>query len=370
MRLPSGEFVWGLGDNSKTNFTVRDFKAFARRMYKSYMGDLVDTNLFDQQLHDKILIMQGKLAVSGRFLRPYTPGVLDLETEYASGYKPRPAPQPSVVFFSINGAGSSWNMGYPFDIGETLDKSKCHHQPIGYNTSPVPMNKGVKDGYQKFLDELWMPRPYMGGLDCRSLWWNFNFYSMGALVGMGIVDRVLHGDLQMFKPTMLGGSTFGNPRRQMNHSFPGCGWSTGEGIATPTDHDLPDTIWDFACDKNMPGGGGDDLYTKMADDENEQTTKNMRAVWDIINKGNPLSLFGAVAMLMAHPNFQCGWDAGVAAFKALNFFVVKGTGPHVKYQFTQPIPNDPRDCWELARAHAADLVARAPREPLKLGATA
>jgi hypothetical protein len=74
--------------------------------------------------------------------------------------------------------------------------------------------------------------------------------------------------------------------------------------------------------------------------------------------------------LMAHPNFQGGWDAGVAAFKALNFFVVKGTGPHVKYQFTQPIPNDSRDCWELARAHAADLVARAPREPLKLGATA
>ena len=270
--------------------------------------------------------------------------------------------EPQCVVFSINGAGSTWNMGYPFDIGETLDKSKCWHQPIGYNTAPVPMNKGVQDGINEFIRQLDMPRGQFGK-NCTQLPWGGVFYSMGALVGRAVVDRVLHGDLGRFKATFMGDVTFGNPRRQMNHTFPGCPpeWSTGEGIATPTDHDLPEACWDMAADKRMPGAQGDDLYTKMADDENERTTKNMRSVWDIINKGNPLSLAAAVLLLLAKPSFQGGYDAAVAAFKALDFFVVKATGPHVRYQFTLPIPNDTRDSWELARAHMADLVARLPR---------
>lgn len=268
-------------------------------------------------------------------------------------------PEPQCVMFSINGAGSTWNMGYAFDIGETLDKSKVWHQPIGYNTAPFPMNTGVQDGIGEFIRQLDMPRGSKG-LNCTQLPWTYVFYSMGALVGMSVVDRVLHGDLGRFKATYMGGSTFGNPRRQKDHTFPGCSWSSGEGIATPTDRGMPESHWDFAADKRMPGSGGDDLYTKMSDDENERTSRNMRAVWDIVNKGNPLSLAAAVLQLLAMPTFSGGYDAAVAAFKALDFFVVKGTGPHVKYQFTRPIENDPRDCWELARAHTADLVARLP----------
>jgi hypothetical protein len=274
-----------------------------------------------------------------------------------------PVAEPSCVVFSINGAGSTWNMGYPYDIGETLDKSKCWHQPIGYNTNPFPMNTGVQDGMGEFIRQLDMPRGDRG-LNCTQLPWGGVFYSMGALVGMGILDRVLHGDLGRFKNTFIGGATFGNPRRQKGHTFPGCTWSSGEGIATPTDHDIPDTVWEMAADKHMPGSGGDDLYTKMADDENDQTSRNMRAVWDIVNKGNPLNLAGAVLKLLAHPGFQGGYDAAIAAFKALDFFVVKQTGPHVRYQFTLPIENDPRDCWEIARGHMADLVAHVPARSL------
>jgi len=362
MRDDQGVWLgWGLNDNSKVDFTVQVFKGFARRMYRSYMGHLADTNLCDQEFVDALTMMQDKLVAGGK-LKPGTfrRGILGIETQYASGFKIRPAPEPQCVVFSINGAGSTWNMGYPFDIGETLDKSKCWHQPIGYNTAPMPMNKGVQDGINEFIRQLWMPRGSRG-LNCTVLPWGFILYSMGALVGMAVLMRVLFGDLKMFRSTFMGGVTFGNPRRQMNHTFPGCSWSSGEGIATPTDHDVPDNVWEFAADKNMPGAGGDDLYTKMADDENDQVCKNMRSVWDIINKGNPLSLFAAVGMLLLKPNFQGGYDAAVSAFKALNFFVVKATGPHVKYQFTLPIDGDPRDCWEIGRGHMADLVARMPR---------
>lgn len=269
--------------------------------------------------------------------------------------------EPVCVVFSINGAGSTWSMGYPYDIGETLDKSKCWHQPIGYNTNPFPMNKGVQDGIGEFIRQLGMPRGSRG-LNCTVLPWGGIFYSMGALVGMGVLDRVLHGDLQQYKPTYIGSAAFGNPRRQNGHTFPGCMNSDGEGIATPTDHDMPDVHWDFAASKAMPGSSGDDLYTKIGiPSENAATQKDMRAVWDIVNKGNPLSLATAVLMLLAHPDFSGGYSAAVAAFQALNFFVVKGVSPHTRYQFTLPIANDPRDCWELAREHMADLVARVPR---------
>jgi hypothetical protein len=233
-------------------------------------------------------------------------------------------------------------MGYPYDIGETLDHNKVYHQPLGYDTNPVPMNRGVNDGETKFVNELYRPRPEFGGRNCLTIPYTYVFYSMGALVGMRVVDRILHGNLSNLKSTYLGGGTFGNPRRQKDHTFPGCSYSSGEGIATPTDHDMPVEHWDMAADKHMPGAGGDDLYTKMADDENPQTTSDMRAVWDIINKGNPLNLAMAVMMLLAKPSFSGGYDAAVAAFKALDFFVVKQTGPHVRYQFTQPIEGDPR----------------------------
>lgn len=360
MRLPSGEFVWGLGDNSTTNFTVQHFKSFARRMYASYMGNLADTNLFDAQLQTEIAIMQDKLVAAGR-IGKHTRGVLDLETEYASGFKVRPAPEPVCVVFSINGAGSTWDMGYPFDIGQTLDRSKCWHQPIGYNTNPIPMNTGVQDGIGEFIRQLGMPRGAQGK-NCTVLPWGGIFYSMGALVGMAVLDRVLHGDLQQYKSTYIGSATFGNPRRQEGHTFPGCINSDGMGISQPNDHDLPDTHWDFAASKVMPGSSGDDLYTKIGGPgEDAATQADMRAVWDIVNKGNPLSLAEAVLMLLAHPGFSGGYSAAVAAFKALDFFVVKGVSPHTRYQFTLPLANDPRDCWELAREHMADLVARVPR---------
>lgn len=274
-----------------------------------------------------------------------------------------PVIEPDVVVISVGGAGSQWNTGYQYDMGENIqpgvppERRSFWHQPIGFDTRPVPMNRGVKTGIDAIITEL-DKRRGARGLNCTVLKHGGISYSMGAIAYRTVLDRILWGDLGRFKSTFIGDVTLGNPRRQMNHTFPGCSWSSGEGIVTPTDHDLPVECWDMAADRNMDGAGGDDLYTKMADDESDQTTRNMRAVWDIINKGNPLNLAAAVLMLLAHPSFQGGYDAAVAAIKALNFFVVQGTGPHVRYGTTYPIQGDSRDCWELGRQHMADLVAR------------
>jgi hypothetical protein len=264
------------------------------------------------------------------------------------------------VGVTIGGAGSGYDNGYQWDLGEALNKRRCYHQPIGFNTNPFPMNKGVQDGVAEVIRQLDRPRAEFGGRNCTQIPWFVPLaYSMGSIVWMIVLMRVLHGDLQRFKPMYMGSNSFGNPARQKDHGLPGGILVEGEGIAWFADvHDVPDCHWDFTAEKGMVGSPGNDLYAKV--DGSPTTIKDMRAVWDIVNKGNPLNLAQAVIMLLAHPTFDGGYSAAVAAFHALDFFVVKGLSPHTSYQFVQPIANDARDCWRVALDHSADIINRMP----------
>jgi hypothetical protein len=275
-----------------------------------------------------------------------------------------PALPPSgqvCVGITIGGAASAWNNGYQWDLGEALDRSRMYHQPIGFNTNPFPMNKGVTEGIARTVEQLFIPRPQFGGRNLSQIPWFVPLaYSMGSLVWMAVLMRVLHGDLQQFKRTFMGSNSFGNPARQPDHGLPGGILVEGSGIAwTPDVHDVPDCHWDFTAEKGMIGSPGNDLYAKV--DGGELSVKNMMAVWQIVNKGNPLSLAKAVLDLLASPSFDEGYGAAVAAFKALDFFIVKRLTPHTSYQFVQPIANDGRDCWRVALDHSADIIARLPR---------
>lgn len=275
-----------------------------------------------------------------------------------------PAIPPSgqlCVGITIGGAGSAFNNGYQWDLGEALDKRRCYHQPVGFNTNPFPMQNGIDDGIQRTIDELFRPRVEFGGRNCETIPWFVPLaYSMGSLVWMAVLMRVLFGDLQQFKHTFMGSNSFGNPGRQADHSFPGGIHVPGEGIgmATAGTHDVPDCHWDFTAIKGMVGSPGTDLYADV--EGSKLTVADMRAVWEIVRKGNPLNLAEAVLMLLAHPNFSGGYAAAVAALKALDFFVVKGLSPHTSYQFVQPIANDSRDCWRVALDHSNEIVATLP----------
>jgi hypothetical protein len=265
------------------------------------------------------------------------------------------------VGITIGGAGSAWNNGYQWDLGEALDKRRCYHQPIGYNTNPFPMNTGVQDGVNEVVRQLNIPRPQFGGRNCTQIPWFVPLaYSMGSIVWMIILMRVLYGDLQQFKPMYMGSNSFGNPGRQQDHTFPGAIPAPGVGIAQASvgTHDVPECHWDFTAKKGMVGSPGNDLYADI--EGSDITLEDMRAVWDIVNKGNPLSLGAAVLKLLAVPTFNGGYSAAVAAFEALDFFVVKGITPHTSYQFVQPIANDIRDCWRVALDHSADIVNKLP----------
>lgn len=327
----------------------------------SYAKQLDDTEFFGEDLKAVLITYQNKKNVDPTYHGPKLerPGVLDYDTQDALGLISH-APIISIVHFSINGAGSTFKMGYPYDIGELLDRKKCYHQPIGYNTAPVPMSKGVADGVDELIRQLNMPRGPKGE-NCTVLPWCATAYSMGAIVFMTVLMRILYGDLQQFKATYRGSSAFGNPMREHGHTFPGCSYSDGEGIVTPNAHGTPVEHWDFAEDKAMPGATGDDLYTKInkAGTTADQNS-DMRAVWDIVNTGNPLNLAKQIFHLVASPTFHEGAGAFKAAMSALDFFVAKGVSPHTTYGTAYPIAGDPRDCWRIALDHMNDIVARVP----------
>jgi len=264
------------------------------------------------------------------------------------------------VGITIGGAGSAWNNGYQWDLGEALDRSKMYHQPIGFDTNPFPMKNGVKNGVERVVEQLFIARPQFGGKNCGQIPWFVPLaYSMGSLVWMTVLMRVLYGDLQQFKHMYMGSNSFGPPSRQENHGLPGGILVEGSGIAwTKEIHDVPDCHWDFTAEKGMIGSPGNDLYGKV--DGGELSVKNMRAVWDIVNSGNPLNLAMAVLDLLASPTFDEGYGAAVAAFKALDFFIVKRLTPHTAYQFVQPIENDPRDCWRVALDHSSHIINTLP----------
>lgn len=276
-------------------------------------------------------------------------------------YIPPPPPEPSCVAISVNGAGSTWWQGYPYDIGETLDKSKCWHQPIGFDTTPFPMQRGVKTGVDEIVRQLHMPRGTKG-LNCTVLPYAGMAYSMGAIAWMQVLMRILYGDLQQFKHTYMGSIAYGNPMREENHTFPGAIPVDGAGIVLPNAHDTPDAHWDFTSQAGMVGATGDDLYAKVGGNENSVlSVADMRAIWDIVNKTNPLALAKAIFNLVSSPSFSEIAGAFDAAWTAAQFFIFKGLSPHTTYQFLQPKVGDGRDSWEIGRAYIADLVARQPR---------
>lgn len=385
-----GKWVgYGLGDNSV------ECKQINHRMLAAYpthsnaaMWGLTETTLFgagtEQALIDLTKFMNSDKAsqlaagTRGAKFPLRTDGVADLNVRKAIGaYVPPPPPGPLSIIFSINGAGSTFNMGYPWDIGELAETDAqgnslppafrtYYHQPIGYNTSPVPMQKGVATGVTEFIRQLDMPRPDFGGRNCTQIPWGGIFYSMGAIVGMTVLMRVLYGDLQRFKATYMGSSAFGNPMRAKDHAYPGGIPVDGEGIATTTDYVIPDCHWDFTSSKGMVNSSGDDLYAKVGGADqflgtNELTLADIRSVWHIVNTGNPLTLAEQVGSLVLSPSFSKFEGAFGAAWEAAQFFILQGLSPHTTYQFVQTRAGDSRSAWDQALWHTQDLVRNRPQ---------
>lgn len=132
---------WGLGDHSLADLTVQKAKAYMRAMYRSYAGTLADTNVYDQQMQDTVLEMQRRLVIDGKLtVGQYLPGVLDLPTQIAMGFKKPPAAKLPVCV-SVEGHQSNMWFGPVADTFTQLEQEgRCRHQPTGYDNGDMPFN--------------------------------------------------------------------------------------------------------------------------------------------------------------------------------------------------------------------------------------
>lgn len=271
------------------------------------------------------------------------------------GYQPT---VPKTVLLTVQGTGQPDPMGpgYPADLARQLitDHPELFAwQPVGvYPAMAFPMKKSYTVGVTELVRLL------------TQVWQRCNFiligYSQGAIVTSMVLQRMMTGDLQACLPFMIAGVTWGNPCRELGHTLPGGIDNGGQGIVTPTNLNTPELWWDFADDKAMVNSPGDDMYTKSGKGGTDLSEADERAVWDIVNTGNPLSLAGAIASLLIHPSFTGSYGAAKAALQSLDFFVAEGITPHTSYSIVQPIAGDPRDCWRMAYDHCVERATAVP----------
>lgn len=262
MRINGAWVGWGLGDNSQSDPLVRNFKAFARRMYRSYMGHLADTNAFDQQLYDALVIMQDKLVaggklVPGKFIR----GVLDLPTQEASGFR-RPAPPNRPIIFTVEGHMSNPWVGPCAWIASTLEaQGVCWWQPVGYDTVKLPFNN--KSGRDELVRLLNNHRTEAGHPFPPGTPWGLMGFSQGAIITNQVyLDYIRSGSLNWRERDLTRAIAFGDPYREKDVDS---GWwpdPPKKGTQGISDRRMTNTPywWKSA---NRTG----DLYTENPDNE-------------------------------------------------------------------------------------------------------
>lgn len=322
MRI-GGQYVGlGLGDSS---VEIQAIKAYMRRRFASYAGQLADTTLYDAQMTAAVTEMQRRYNADGKLpADKYTPGIVNAETKYVMGYLKRPVP-PDVrpMFFTCCGTGVPWWVGPDADTARAVE-GRYRWQPIGYPAQAVPMGPSIRDGRGELVNQFNIHRQQveqhgavLGG------------YSQGAVITSECWEYDIKpegGVLHWAKPHIKAAVAWGNPMREKGRAYPDPGGQLAgqntEGVATPLMVDTP--VWW----RNYAHVG--DLYTTAADDESRE---DKTAIWQIIRGtdvfAGPDSLLAQFLEVAQQPI-----PGAIGAFKAMfdaMVFFGKQTGPHINY---------------------------------------
>jgi hypothetical protein len=259
--------------------------------------------------------------------------------------------------YTINGAGvTEWD-GYPADMarvltpdvvwnpifkqfwGVTPPTPYAYWQPLGYNSQPAPMKPGLDGGTAEFVRQLTDVHP-TGTFAVVA-------YSEGAIIAADVLDilRDPSSPIAHRYQDLKAVVCWGNPRREQGNVAPGCIDPGGFGIVVPNTVDTPDWWYNFANGPSVPGAGGWDLYTTCSGAKpGSVELKDMRDVWQTVYSGSP----GAIAKLIGSSLLPWNWVGAFKAIGAAGSFFGSSTMPHVDYNVSYPIPNDPRDAWRIA----------------------
>lgn len=218
---------------------------------------------------------------------------------------------PSLVTTHGTAQPDPFGIGYPADIARRL-LHLYRWKPVGnYPATAVPMNKSADAGEReinRFIDDpIIVPGP-LAMVD----------YSQGSICGGRVRNRIRAGKARP-EVKLLGGVTFGNPMRPKG-AYAGNVDPGGEGI---------DPTLETASEPGMlhMAAKGDLYTTNPGGDSGEMERAIFNMVFSRFTGRD--SILEQIAELLERPFWE-----GIAAGRAIlrgGAFVVKGTGPHVRY---------------------------------------
>ncbi|AXH46869.1 endolysin [Mycobacterium phage Aminay] len=311
----------GLGDASPE---IRKIKAYMRAMFRSYAGQLADTELYDQQMTDAVFEMQRRYRDAGKLAPELVNGIIGATTKYVMGYLKPPAPVDArPVLFTVCGTGVPWWVGPDADTARAVE-DRYLWQPIGYRAAAVPMGPSITEGRAELRNQFNIHRGRVERYGAV-----LAGYSQGAVITSEFWEydvKPENGSHHWAMPFIRKAVAWGNPMREKGKAYPDPGaqmaGSNTSGVATPLMVDTP-SWW-----RNYAHVG--DLYTTANDDESRE---NKTAIWQIIRGtqvfSGPDSLLAQFLEITKAP-IPGAIGAFKAMFDAMAFFG-KQTGPHVNY---------------------------------------
>lgn len=207
---------------------------------------------------------------------------------------------------------------------EHLDPTKYTWTQVDYPASGFPMNTSMATGVANVE----------AAINATPGKFVLIGTSQGAAVISTVYDAIRSGSLSSRNSDFLGGVTFGNPRRQAGHTFPGCPDPGGNGIDYNNLLTGSETRWyDFA----NPGD-------VVAINDNTTTTGKINtALFNLINE-SPSGDLSLMTDLFIH-GFKTVADAFYSLFYTLWDIT---SGPHQDYGTVAPLPGDIRGCMKIA----------------------
>ncbi len=242
---------------------------------------------------------------------------------------------PTLISTHGSGQPDPFGIGYPADVARRL-LHLYWWQPTGnYPATSVPMRDSANAGEREIMrflsDPVIVPGPVV-----------FTDYSQGSICGGRARNAIRAGRVRP-GVTLLGGVTFGNPMRPAG-AYAGNQDPGGSGL---------DPVLETASEPGMlhladPG----DIYTAWEDDGSKEMG---RAVFNgvFLRFTGTDSILEQMGELLVNPWWEVMW-AGRAILRG-GMFLIKGTGPHVKYHVNQ-CPGTGQTYYEHGVTHLERLA--------------